>query len=144
MNELGMIGKKSWLNVARVKLIKGRRDYRSQPTRDKAAGKNLPNGQYFHKRYNKTVLTLSTEGSLTKKRDLLAFYLSVSYCHKTVTRPPCCGTPQQLTMCYQMKHFNVYFGLFFLKNYKQFNYKYPKKLFSHLELAFCTLEMTCL
>ena len=41
---------------------------------------------------------LSTEGSLVNKRDLLALYLSGTYCHKTVTRSPSCVTPRQLTI----------------------------------------------
>ena len=41
---------------------------------------------------------LSTEGSLVNKRDLLAVYLSGTYCHKTSTRPPSCATPQQPTI----------------------------------------------
>ena len=38
------------------------------------------------------------EGSLVNKRDLLALYLSWTYCHKNGTRPPSCVTPRQLTI----------------------------------------------
>ena len=41
---------------------------------------------------------LSTEGSLVSKRDLLALYLSETYCHRTGTRPPSCVTPRQQTI----------------------------------------------
>ena len=37
-------------------------------------------------------LLLITEGSLVNKRDLLALYLSGTYCHKTGIRPPSCVT----------------------------------------------------
>ena len=35
---------------------------------------------------------------LVDKTVFLALYLSGTYCHKTNTRPPSCGTPQQLTI----------------------------------------------
>ena len=35
---------------------------------------------------------------LVNKTDLLALYLSRTYCHKTSTRPPSCVTPRQLTI----------------------------------------------
>ena len=38
------------------------------------------------------------DGSLVNKTDLLALYLSWTYCHKTGTRPPSCVTPQQPTI----------------------------------------------
>ena len=41
---------------------------------------------------------LSTEGSLVNKRDLLALYLSGTYCHQTDTRPPSYVTPRQPTI----------------------------------------------
>ena len=44
------------------------------------------------------LVPLSTEESLVKKRDLLALYLSGTYCHKTGTRPPSCVAPRQPTI----------------------------------------------
>ena len=43
-------------------------------------------------------LFLSTEGSLVNKRDLLALYLSGTYCHRTGTGPLSCVTPRQRTI----------------------------------------------
>ena len=42
---------------------------------------------------------------IVNKRNLLAFYLSGTYCHKTGTRPPSCVAPQQWTIYVKMKMF---------------------------------------
>ena len=46
----------------------------------------------------RVVHLMEHKGSLVNKRDLLALYLSVTYCHRTGTRPPSYITPQQPTM----------------------------------------------
>ena len=49
------------------------------------------------------------------KRDLLALYLSGTYCHKTGTRPPSCATPPQPTIYLIMfVNLNLNFILHFL------------------------------
>ena len=51
------------------------------------------------------------EGPLVNKRDLLALYLSGTYCHQTGTRPSSCATPRQSTIYLvlesQMEHINL-------------------------------------
>ena len=54
---------------------------------------NFVNQVFFH---------LTTEGSLVDKTDLLALYLSGTYCHKTSARPPSCQAPRQPTIHTQM------------------------------------------
>ena len=45
---------------------------------------------------NPVFLFFTTKGSLVNKTDLQASYPIGTYFHKTCTRPPSCGTPQQL------------------------------------------------
>ena len=50
--------------------------------------------------FQQVFFLLSTEGSLVNKRDLLALYLSGTFCHKTGTRLPSCDIYRQPTMYY--------------------------------------------
>ena len=70
------------------------------------------------------------EGSLMKKGDLLALYLSGIYCHKTGTRPPSCSTPQEPSInVYRMTEQDILgsnpngFNLFF-KWWKTFSWDF--------------------
>ena len=45
-------------------------------------------------------LSFINGGIFSEQRDLLALYLSGTYCHKTGTRPPSCVTPWQPTIYY--------------------------------------------
>ena len=45
-----------------------------------------------------SVLSFINGGIVSDKRDLLALYLSGTYCHKSGTRPPSSVTPWQLTI----------------------------------------------
>ena len=48
-----------------------------------------------------------TEGSLVDKTDLLALYLSGTYCHKTGKKTPSCPTPRQPTIYDSEKGSNI-------------------------------------
>ena len=52
-------------------------------------------------------------GLLVNKRDLLALYLSGTYCHRTDMRPPSCVTPRQPTI-------HTFFSQFFHLNWTSF------------------------